>query len=161
MHSRGWDRVGASRIVQGNHLPGRPGYQACDSWDMTTTTWLGPGFCCPLAAVWGTYRSGANLNFSCASHFPFQRADVLACGSFPPILYPTLLYRREREAIPRLPRRPPIGEGEPVLVLCGQPSSQRPVGGSQRWILPETQQEGSQPRQLASWIAALTLPPLT
>lgn len=93
MHSRGWDRIGTSRIVQGNHLPGRPQgiYQACDSWDFTTTTWLGPGFCCPLAAVWGEYIAWAQILISVAPPiFLFRVLTYLRVAlSLPPCTLPS------------------------------------------------------------------------
>lgn len=47
-------------------------------------------------------------------------------------------HQRDREAVPRLPRRPAEGQGEPILILCRQPARQRPVGGAQSWVPPKT-----------------------
>lgn len=61
-----------------------------------------------------------------------------ARGSRPPRVRP---HQRDGEAVPRPARRPPEGQGEPVLVLGRQPARQRPVGGAQLGVPPETEQD--------------------
>lgn len=163
MHPRGRGGVSAGRMGQGGHLPGRPqGIWPVGSWDVTTTC-LGSGLRCPLVALRGARPEPVQVSTSPRLRAPPRTSALPPISSSVPCafggasrplwalpLHPPARgsraprarpHRREREAVPRPPRRPPEGQGEPVLVLGGQPARQRPVGGAQSGVPPETEQD--------------------
>lgn len=68
------------------------------------------------------------------------RVRKMPLSSHPPRFRGFGAHRRHRVAVPHLSRRPPIGKGEPIFVVGGQPARQRPVGCSQHGVLPEIEQ---------------------
>lgn len=159
MRSRGWGRVSASRKGQRGHLPGRPqGFWPVGSW-------LGSGLraLLPSSGIWRNIaREQIQIPVSplmvaprapVSSSFPCVFGECIL-SSPTPLLHPppwgspparARPHQREREAVPRLARRPPERQGEPVLVLGRQPAHQRPVGGAQRGVPPETERHHLQP----------------
>lgn len=147
----------------GGHLPRRPqGIWPVGTWDVTATwlhSWLAPSSAA-LSWQFEDYRPATSPNVHLLKCL-HRASSILSPSSCPcfvgaecipspqsPILHPpppAWPHQRDREAVPRLSRGPPEGQGEPVLVLRWQPARQRPVGGAQLRVPPETGQDRTQP----------------